>query len=584
MTDKRKNWFIRMVIFGCIIAIIMNTIYYPPVKAYGKRQTSIDEAIDNENGVSGSTFDINTTSEKLENLRNEVKEYNKEHCIWTDEERKMALGYLVMIDVNRGKDPASLDAKDVDALDYLKKTLEITNPTISVASGPLSERANLLAQNQRVLEYNSKRIELEQFYSKEIAENNEIMRKQTEAIADLNKQLDGIKSKHITKKIKKQIGMANGKKGKAKSNNLDIEKKIDEGARGGQQAAEKEASRLSRSLKYLGVALNGAIAAVDVYDLASDNINAKKNGGTAGEIWAERAIVGIDAYIAVVGMFTAAGVITVTTITSMPVIIGAAIVTVLAHTDVGNYIFKGLMNQLGESYQNMEDVLFVRDFGVGNVGEKMMEHFKDKVYMAEFTRRIKDKYSGRTKPANGVGALKPNIYLYPEEKTDVIVSFDHPELLTTVIPDYSGNWSVTAEPDGTLHSENGQDYSYLFYESETQPFFFGNKEGWLIKADERAERYTEILTEYGFNEKEIADFVEFWVEKLPEGVDYMMYPNVTEVIDKAMPVSFSTEPDSIFRIWFTFEVYDDQEVPEPEVEEFIRDGFTVVEWGGVILN
>ena len=131
---------------------------------------------------------------------------------------------------------------------------------------------------------------------------------------------------------------------------------------------------------------------------------------------------------------------------------------------------------------------------------------------------------------------------------------------------------------------NHKDYSYLFYESETQPFFFGNSEGWLIEADERAERYTEILKEYGFNDKEIADFVEFWAEKLPEGVDYMMYPNVTEVIDKAMPVSFSTEPDSIFRIWFTFEPYDGQIVPEPEIDEIARDGFTVVEWGGVILD
>jgi hypothetical protein len=63
-----------------------------------------------------------------------------------------------------------------------------------------------------------------------------------------------------------------------------------------------------------------------------------------------------------------------------------------------------------------------------------------------------------------------------------------------------------------------------------------------------------------------------------------MYPILTDVVDEAMPVSFSVEPDSIYRIWFGFAKYDGGEVTEPEVNPVIRNGFTVVEWGGAVLK
>lgn len=359
-------------------------------------------------------------------------------------------------------------------------------------------------------------------------------------------------------------------------------------------------TKMARAAKVIGVIMNAFVMFLDAKDLIKGDM-ASKTTGNSEWVNAERAAVIVDGLMAALGIVAitagktvAVGATTTTVVTVLETTVTVSVAPwlvalwlgtiLLTHTEPGQDILKGFFDWSTNTGLSIYDKLVGNKFGVDNMGEKMIEHINDRSYMERLLEEIEKKNRGRTKTANGVGALKPNIYLYPEEQTDIVVSFEHPELLTTVIPDYSGNWSVTAEPDGTLHSEDGQDYSYLFYESETQPFFFGNKEGWLIKADERAERYTEILTEYGFNEKEIADFVEFWVDKLPEGVDYMMYPNDTEIIDRAMPVSFSTEPDSIFRIWFTFEVYDDQEVPEPEVEEFIRDGFTVVEWGGVILN
>lgn len=60
----------------------------------------------------------------------------------------------------------------------------------------------------------------------------------------------------------------------------------------------------------------------------------------------------------------------------------------------------------------------------------------------------------------------------------------------------------------------------------------------------------------GFNEQEILDFIEYWTDYLEPGVDYVMYPLLTEGVDAEMPVRFSVQPDNIFRLWFGFVRYE----------------------------
>ena len=91
------------------------------------------------------------------------------------------------------------------------------------------------------------------------------------------------------------------------------------------------------------------------------------------------------------------------------------------------------------------------------------------------------------------------------------------------------------------------------------------------------------MTAYGLNEQEIADFNAFWCGKLESGCDYAMYPQLTQTVDAAMPVTISPQPDTVFRIWFAF-VRDDTPQREAVPEALTRDGFTAVEWGGFFLN
>lgn len=202
----------------------------------------------------------------------------------------------------------------------------------------------------------------------------------------------------------------------------------------------------------------------------------------------------------------------------------------------------------------------------------------------EYQAKIKRMQMGLgRKPGDGVGAYKPNIYLYPVNDTQVVVTFAMPSLLTRVIPDYEDAWRVTALPDGTLVNADGSTERFLFYESLTWPWLYQSDEGWMLKAETREAQLRGVMQAYGFTEAETEDFVSYWTLKLDVGADYAMYPQLTDTVDLAMPISISPAPDSLFRLWFTFEKGGVPAV-EPQIAAFPRTGFAAVEWGGVILT
>ncbi len=191
---------------------------------------------------------------------------------------------------------------------------------------------------------------------------------------------------------------------------------------------------------------------------------------------------------------------------------------------------------------------------------------------------------GARKTPTGVGALKPNIYIYNADGKLISVQFAEPGLLTKAIPDYSGGWSVIASGDDSiLVTEDGCEYGFLFYESMTEKNMFDTLEGFKISADNRVAKWHGILSEYGFNEREIDDFIEFWDVKL-EKVDYIMYPQFNDKVDAAMPIIIDPEPENIIRMWFAFATDKGQENKEPEIVSFTHDGYTAVEWGGMIFD
>lgn len=193
----------------------------------------------------------------------------------------------------------------------------------------------------------------------------------------------------------------------------------------------------------------------------------------------------------------------------------------------------------------------------------------------------------RYKLPDGTNVFKPNIYIYSREEREVEVIFEEPELLTATIPEYENGWRVTADEAGRLTDAAGFTYAYLFYESVTEPSLFQTESGWRIPAERRKECFEALLTDLGFHEQEITDFTDFWTQKLVPGTDYIMYPQETEVVDLAMPMTVAEKPESLERIWFAFIKDDGRRAEEPQGYELNRGGkdcpYYAVEWGGLIL-
>lgn len=189
-------------------------------------------------------------------------------------------------------------------------------------------------------------------------------------------------------------------------------------------------------------------------------------------------------------------------------------------------------------------------------------------------------------PPDGVGCYKPNIYVYSDSEKQISVQFEHPELLTKTIPEYGTGWFVTTAEDtlaeSCLTDSEGRKYDYLFYESVSSKTLFQTTEGYLIHADRREEEFRNILSDMGFNEQEINDFCEFWTDKLEDNVDYVMYPQNTDIVNNAMPITINPQPEKVERIWFLFEEDYGQPFEEPDPYVLDRDGkYTVIEWGGL---
>ncbi len=180
----------------------------------------------------------------------------------------------------------------------------------------------------------------------------------------------------------------------------------------------------------------------------------------------------------------------------------------------------------------------------------------------------------------GTNVDAPYIYLYPTETTEVSVTLDFGEHadLTVSDPPYGDGWTVVAEPSGLIDGE----HDFLFYEIAV-PWGFDTEAGFAVEGEEVFDWFEQFLPELGLNQAETDDFIEFWEIYLPEADCYAIYPQSAEAIDAYVKLTIDPEPDSLLRLWLAIEASQDcAELPSPFVPEFVREGFTVVEWGVVL--
>ncbi len=179
---------------------------------------------------------------------------------------------------------------------------------------------------------------------------------------------------------------------------------------------------------------------------------------------------------------------------------------------------------------------------------------------------------------------KPVIYLYPEEKTEAKVTLDYNGTLTVTYPEYKEGWEVTALPDGTLYDKEGNEYSYLFWEGDSN-FTMSIDEGFCVKGKDTVSFLREKLSYLGLTPKEYNDFIVFWLPFMQDN-EYNLISFQAETYTDNAKLNVSPAPDTEIRVFMTFTPCDSYiDIPEQKLTPAPdRTGFTVVEWGGSIIH
>ncbi len=182
------------------------------------------------------------------------------------------------------------------------------------------------------------------------------------------------------------------------------------------------------------------------------------------------------------------------------------------------------------------------------------------------------------------GFAKPVIYLYPEKETEVYVSLELDGALTCTYPTYKNGWEVIARTDGTLiNKDDGREYSYLYWEGIGESSWDMSK-GFVVKGTDTIRFLQEKLEYMGLAPKELNEFIVYWLPYMQNN-KYNLITFQTDVYENSTKLNISPKPDSILRIFMVYKALDElAEVQEPVLPTFERNGFTVIEWGGIEIK
>ena len=139
----------------------------------------------------------------------------------------------------------------------------------------------------------------------------------------------------------------------------------------------------------------------------------------------------------------------------------------------------------------------------------------------------------------GNNIMKPIIYLYPTEETELSVKLGYPKKITCSYPQYTG-WNVLAKPNGDLLDlDTNKELYSLYYESESAYNFKVEKDGFVVKGEDTANFLEEKLAILGLTPRVLMTY---------------------KPLDKEIEVT-------------------EQNLKTPE-----RTGFVAVEWGGTEIK
>lgn len=182
-------------------------------------------------------------------------------------------------------------------------------------------------------------------------------------------------------------------------------------------------------------------------------------------------------------------------------------------------------------------------------------------------------------------SYKPIIYIYPDKEMDLTIKLKNDKLLTHTYPKYSGSWNIHVDTDGNIYDyKTNKNYYALYWEAFDNSEINMN-EGFVIEGKDTVSFLEEKLKYLGLNDREINEFIIYWIDKLENNKYNYIRFRCTEEVNNYMPLEFSEKPDTLIRIIMDYKPLNEKiNVKEQELKSTIRNGFTIVEWGGRKLN
>jgi len=178
-------------------------------------------------------------------------------------------------------------------------------------------------------------------------------------------------------------------------------------------------------------------------------------------------------------------------------------------------------------------------------------------------------------------ALKPIIYLYPEQETEVTVKLKNPEKLTCTYPKYKNSWNVIAKPNGDLIDLNTRRNLYALYWEGINTTKSNEEEGFVVKGEDTIAFLEEKLAILGLTEREVNEFIMYWLPQMERNQYNFIRFETIEEINENMPLEIYPKPDSIIRVMMEWKpLAEEKKIETQGLVTPVREGFTVVEWGG----
>lgn len=182
-------------------------------------------------------------------------------------------------------------------------------------------------------------------------------------------------------------------------------------------------------------------------------------------------------------------------------------------------------------------------------------------------------------------SYKPIIYIYPDKEMDLTIKLKNDKLLTHTYPKYSGSWNIHVDTDGNIYDyKTNRNYYALYWEAFDNSEINMN-EGFIVEGKDTVKFLEEKLKYLGLNDREINEFIIYWIDKLENNKYNYIRFRCTEEVNNYMPLEFSKNPDTLIRIIMDYKPLNEKiNVKKQKLESTMRNGFTIVEWGGRKLN